>query len=688
MSFLIKQNIFSEIKGKSLQVNNIKSFFGDRVIDILTQTPLNFLRKNLREKLEIPDINKIITIDVKIINHIRPHNKKSPYKVIAVNKVDQKINILFFGSYKKFIVNKLIINQEYRITGKLYFFGEIFQLIHPTEIIKESDLNLFEKEEPIYNLARKKINKKLFRKLVLKSLEILKVFTPPSEWIKTEIKNIYKWNDFKSSLIQIHQPNLGFNESQFNLSRKRLAFDEVLSNFLIFNELKKKPKQQNNFMINNFSLSKSLIKNLDFKLTIDQEKTLEEIKKELINKRKVYRLIQGDVGSGKTIVSLLIIADFLNSGYQCVLMAPTELLAKQHFDYFTSFLKNSKFNIEIFTGKTTNKKKILENVATNHINLLIGTHAVYNKSLKFKNLGLVVIDEQHKFGVNQRIKLLEKSINCHTIIMSATPIPRSLSFALYGEIDISMIKTKPKGRKKVITSIISNKKIKDLIDGIKRKINKGEQVFWILPNIGDNADGFENETVLTRYEMVKNIFRETVGIIHGRMNDKDIKKTMEEFKQKEKMILISTTMIEVGINIPNATLIIIEEANKFGLAQLHQLRGRISRSNLPANCILLHNHNLSENAVKRLLILKNSNDGFEIAEKDMFLRGSGDFFGTNQSGITNWRFFEPYTDIDMIDKVKENFYYLLKDKHKNINKIQFLINTFYGRKEYLNYFSA
>ena len=452
---------------------------------------------------------------------------------------------------------------------------------------------MFEKEEPIYNLARKKINKKLFRKLVLKFLEILKVFKPPTEWIKTEIKNTYKWNDFKSSLIQIHQPNLGFNESQFNLSRRRLAFDEVLSNFLIFNELKKKPKQQNNFMINNFSLSKSLIKNLDFKLTIDQEKTLEEIKKELINKRKLYRLIQGDVGSGKTIVSLLIIADFLNSGYQCVLMAPTELLAKQHFDYFTSFLKNSKFKIEIFTGKTTNKKKILENVASNHINLLIGTHSVYNKSLKFKNLGLVVIDEQHKFGVNQRIKLLEKSINCHTIIMSATPIPRSLSFALYGEIDISMIKTKPKGRKKVITSIISNKKIKDLIDGIKRKINKGEQVFWILPNIGDNADGFEKETVLTRYEMVKNIFRETVGIIHGRMNDKDIKKTMEEFKQKEKMILISTTMIEVGINIPNATLIIIEEANKFGLAQLHQLRGRISRSNLPANCILLHNHNLS-----------------------------------------------------------------------------------------------
>jgi ATP-dependent DNA helicase RecG len=274
--------------------------------------------------------------------------------------------------------------------------------------------------------------------------------------------------------------------------------------------------------------------------------------------------------------------------------------------------------------------------------------------------------------------------------MSATPIPRSLSFAVYGKIDISMIKTKPSGRKKVTTSIISIKKIDDLINGIRRKISKNEQVFWILPHIG-NEEGeneSEKETVISRYEFIKKVFKNIVGVIHGRMSDDEIKKTMNDFKNKKKMILISTTMIEVGINIPDATLMIIEEANRFGLAQLHQLRGRITRGNLPSNCVLIHNKGLSENSLKRLLILKNSDDGFEIAEKDMFLRGSGDFFGTNQSGSSNWKFFEPYNDIDMINNVKINYNYLISQEIENKEKIEFLIRIFYGKKEFLNYSSA
>ena len=322
--------------------------------------------------------------------------------------------------------------------------------------------------------------------------------------------------------------------------------------------------------------------------------------------------------------------------------------------------------------------------------MLIGTHSVYNKSLHFKKLGLVVIDEQHKFGVNQRIKLLEKSSNCHILIMSATPIPRSLSFALYGEIDVSIIKTKPKNRKKVITSIISKKSIANLINGIKRKLKKNEQVFWILPNIGNDEESQDNETetVLSRFDYLKKIFKEKVSLIHGKMSDEMIYKNMKEFQNGKKMILISTTMVEVGINIPNATLMIVEEANRFGLAQLHQLRGRISRSNKQSNCVLMHNQNLSEMSLKRLLILKNSDDGFEISEKDMFLRGSGDFFGTNQSGLPKWKFFLPYEDIDFLESVKSDCKLLLNDTRANKHKIDFLINTFYGEKEFLNYFSA
>ncbi|MAI60693.1 MAG: ATP-dependent DNA helicase RecG [Rickettsiales bacterium] len=584
--------------------------------------------------------------------------------------------------------NKFNIGSSYRISGKLYFFSNTFQFIHPYEVINEKNLNIFEELEPQYNLARKKINKKYFRKVILESLKMFKNISLPTEWINKKIIKKNKWEDFKNSLINIHTPIKKSND--FRIYRERLAYDELLSNFLIFDKLKKNKKKRCNFYVEDRSLSQKIIKSLEFELTKDQQSTVNEIKDELLNQKQIYRLIQGDVGSGKTIVSLLVIADVINSGYQCVLMAPTELLAKQHFNYFKEIFDKYKIHTELLTSKSKKRKSIIEKVSENKIQLLIGTHSVYNKSLNFKNLGLVVIDEQHKFGVNQRIKLLEKSKNCHMLIMSATPIPRSLSIALYGEIDVSIIKSKPKNRKKVITSIISKKNVNNLIKGIERKIKKNEQVFWILPHIGseEELEENENETVLSRFNYLKNIFKDKVSLIHGKMTDEKIIKNMEDFKNGKKMILISTTMVEVGINIPSATLMVIEEANKFGLAQLHQLRGRISRSNKQSNCVLMHNQNLSEISLKKLLILRNNDDGFEISEKDMFLRGSGDFFGTNQSGLPKWKFFLPYEDIHFLHNVKNDCKILLNDIMANKPKIDFLINTFYGEKEFLNFFSA
>ena len=317
---------------------------------------------------------------------------------------------------------------------------------------------------------------------------------------------------------------------------------------------------------------------------------------------------------------------------------------------------------------------------------MIGTHSVYNSSVKFKNLGLIVIDEQHKFGVKQRINLLEKSVDSNTLIMSATPIPRSLSFAFYGEISVSNIKSKPKGRKNVVTSIISDNKIKDLIDGIKRKIKKNEQVFWILPTIGSMAD--EKENLVTRFEYLKRIFKEQVDTLHGKLNKDEIEERMNDFEKKKIMILVATTVVEVGINIPDATLMIIEQAERFGLSQLHQLRGRINRGNLNANCVLIHSRNLSETSKQRLLILKNNNDGFDIAEKDLDLRGAGDFFGTNQSGMPSWKFFRPYIDHNLIELVKRNAEILVKNNAENKEKIIFLKKIFYKERDFKNFFSV
>ena len=519
----------------------------------------------------------------------------------------------------------------YRVTGKLQFFSNNYQIIHPISIFNKNNLKSFENIEPLYNLSRKKINKKKFRELVLFSLTILDNYEFPKEWIIDKFKD-KNWLSFKESLKLLHNPIKNISKIKAEKLRKRLAYDELLANlFLVFQKLKQKQKEKNKFIVNNFENSLQIINNLDFKLTKDQLLTYKQIKKDVSSNNKMYRLIQGDVGSGKTIISLLAVVDFINSGFQCVIMAPTEVLAKQHFKYFEFFLSKLNIKIEILTSKTKNKREVYNNLILNKTHLLIGTHSVYNEKIKFYNLGLVVIDEQHKFGVKQRINLIQKSSNCHTLIMSATPIPRSLSFALYGEIDVSCIKTKPKDRKEIITSIINKKKIEDLIDGIKRKIKNNEQVFWILPIIGDGDDENENETAISRFEYLSKIFKNEVTLIHGRMAKEEIDSNMNDFLKKKKMILVSTTVIEVGVNIPSATLMIIEDANRFGLSQLHQLRGRVARGNLQSHCILIHNKNLSEIS-KRLMILKESSNGFEIAEKDLFLRGSGDFLVlTNQA---------------------------------------------------------
>ena len=369
-------------------------------------------------------------------------------------------------------------------------------------------------------------------------------------------------------------------------------------------------------------------------------------------------------------------------------MAPTELLATQHYNYFTNYLNRLDIEIALLTSKVKDKDKIYSKIKINQINLLIGTHAVYNSKLKFKNLGIIVIDEQHKFGVQQRVNLLEKSSSCHTLVMSATPIPRSLTFAIYGEIDVSNIKTKPKGRKKIITSLISKKKISNLLEGIKRKLKKNEQVFWVLPHIGEGEEEDDDNSVLSRYNFLSKKFSNLTTLVHGRMTDQEIDKNMREFQNKKKMILVATTLIEVGINIPSASLMIIESANKFGLAQLHQLRGRIARGNLQSHCVLVYDNNLSEHSKQRLKIIKNSDDGFEIAEKDLFLRGSGDVLGTNQSGLPKWRFFNPLKDIELVNLAKKNCEKIIqKDENNNVQK-KFLITSFCNDNNFKNFTST
>jgi len=680
-------SIFNPINylNNSIFGKKVKLYYGERIIDVLLHFPKNIFNKVRLSNLHTDDIGKIVTIDIKIVKHQKSYNNKAPYKIYAITKNQTNLHLLFFKGKKNYLEMFLKIGEFYKITGKLTFSSNIFQIIHPKIENNHSRFEIYQENEPVYNLPRKRINKNLFRKLILKNIETFSKSIFPREWINQELLKKKKWSSFGSCIKNIHISNKK-KMNELEIYRERLAYDEILSSFLIFNKVKhslKKKQISNN--INKF-YSDKLINNLDFRLTLDQQSAIDQIFDDLKHKR-MYRLLQGDVGSGKTIISVICAIDIIKSHHQVVVMAPTEILASQHYKYFQNYLKPFNIKIRLLTGKIKNKKEIYKDIQNKKVDLLIGTHAVYNSSISFKNLGLIIIDEQHKFGVKQRINLIEKAKDCHILIMSATPIPRSLTFAIYGEISVSNIKTKPYGRKSIITSIFDLKKIPEIISGIERKINKNEQIFWVLPQIGYEQNSDEIN-LLTRYQFLKKNFKNQVTIVHGRMTEEEIANNMNEFILKKKMILISTTLIEVGINIPSASLMIIESANKYGLAQLHQLRGRIARNNIQSHCVLLPDNTISEVAKTRLAVLKNSNDGFEIAEQDLKLRGSGDFFGTNQSGLPSWRFFDPQTDVELINHAKNNSEYLLINKEENLDKIEFLIKVFLNKSNFKNFTSA
>ena len=390
----------------------------------------------------------------------------------------------------------------------------------------------------------------------------------------------------------------------------------------------------------------------------------------------MFRIIQGDVGSGKTIVSLLTIFNVMKSGFQCALMSPTEILAKQHYDLSKKIFKKINFKIDFLTGKTEyqKRKEILNNVKKGETKLLIGTHALFQKKINFKRLGIAIIDEQHKFGVKQRSDLAKKGGDeCDVLLMSATPIPRTMMMSIYGDMDISKISEKPANRKKILTFSKPEKKINELWPFIKKQIDADNQVFWVCPLI-EESSFLDFSSAKKKFDLINKKFPNKVGLIHGGLDKVEKENILNKFLLKKISILVSTTVIEVGIDFPNANLIIIENANKFGLAQLHQLRGRVGRGEKQGVCILLFKDGLTKNAIKRIKILKDFDDGFFIAEEDLKLRGFGDLIGYQQSGIKNFRFADPVNHIDLF-KLAENY---VKNENININqkKFTFLLKLF------------
>ena len=652
--------------GKSL-ISKFKRKNIHTISDLILSVPLKYIDRTIVTKIKDLHIGKIQTVTILVEKYNFPRIKKIPNKVICSDDTG-KLECIFFNSYEGYIKKILPINKLITISGKISFFRGKYQIINPTHV--SDDKNKIKKIHSNYSLTEG-ISDNIFNKVINEALKNLPII---NEWLNPKVlKKLHNisWNE---AITNLHNPKKKNEEKKYI---NRLAFDEILSTFLINSNIRKNFKKKSKIPKNIYpNLIKLIEKKAGFELTADQITALNQINLDISSKERMFRLLQGDVGSGKTIVSLITAINVILNSYQVAFMAPTEILAKQHYNLFFKLFKK-KFNVEILTGKTefTKRKKILLNLINKKIDILFGTHALFQKNLKFKKLGLIIIDEQHKFGVNQRKKLSEKGgANCDVLVMSATPIPRTMMMTLYGDMDITLIKTKPKYRKEIITYSKDINKIDDVINFIKKEIDNCNQIFWVCPLI-EESKKLDHQSAITRYEYLKKIFKNKIDLIHGSIdkNKKDI--ILNNFLNNRIKILVSTTIIEVGIDFPNATTIVIEDSNKFGLSQLHQLRGRVGRGKKQSNCILLYKKNLTENAKKRLKIIKSSNDGFFIAEEDLKLRGYGDLLGFQQSGQKAFRLADPILNEDLFilaEKEIKN----IENENTNLSKFKTLIKIF------------
>jgi ATP-dependent DNA helicase RecG len=645
---------------KKKKINNI--------FDLLWRLPKSYTDRSLSSKINELHIGQVHTIKVIPIKYQFPRVRNLPKRVNCKDDTGE-IDCIFFNSFEGYIKKILPINEEVTVSGKINQFRGRYQITNPTYISKDS--SLIEMKHNKYSLTEG-ITEKSYNKIIR---QILKNLPNLNEWHENNILKKFGNESWNSSIVKLHDPiNIANYKSNFY---RRLAYDEILSSFLVNSELRKKikkiKKDAKKFTKKSYI---DIMAKLEFDLTNDQKKSLLEINNDLSSKSKMFRLLQGDVGSGKTIVSLISALNSIESGYQVALMAPTEILARQHF-VLAKQLFNNEINIKLLSSKSDNheKKKITHDLKKNKINMVFGTHAIFQKKIIFSKLGYIIIDEQHKFGVRQRKLLSDKGgKNCDILLMSATPIPRTLTMSIYGDMDVSIIREKPNYRKEVKTYSKIESKIDDVIKFVKKEIIDGNQVFWVCPLI-EESKKVDHQSAVTKYEMLKKLFSDKVGLLHGKVENEEKEIILNKFLNKEYLILVSTTIIEVGIDFPNANVIIIENANKFGLSQLHQLRGRVGRGSKQASCILMFKSNLSENAKKRINILKNSNDGFEISEEDMKLRGFGDLLGFKQSGIKTFRLADPVHNHDLFILAEKEIKQI-EEKNIEIKKYKSLLKLY------------
>lgn len=630
----------------------LERLLGTRLVDLLFHLPTGLVDRRYRPKIANAVAGGIATLEVIVDEHVQSHNRRSPYRVRCHDDTGE-LTLVFFNPRAEWLRGQLPEGEACIVSGKLEDYQGKAQMTHPDYMVAPENAGEMPDLETIYPLTAG-LSGKVLRKAVHAALDIV---PPLPEWLDAALVKRDQLPVFTDALRSVHEPVSPDDMAPSSLARRRLACDELLATQLALAIVRERTRRKRGRALRgDGTIVERIVNALPYQLTGDQQTALREIVDDLKNDKAMLRLMQGDVGSGKTVVALLAVAAAVEAGVQTALLAPTEILAHQHLDTIAPLAETAGLKVALLTGRNKGKPRaaLLEALAAGDIDLLIGTHAIIQEDVQFKDLGFAIIDEQHRFGVQQRLALAGKADHGVDVLgMTATPIPRTLTLTAYGDMDVSLIREKPPGRKPVDTRVVALERVPDVVAGLDRAMHTGTRAYWVCPLV-EESELLDLAAAEERYGALKHRFGDRVGLVHGKMKGAEKDAVMAKFQSGEISILVSTTVIEVGVNVPEATIMVIEHAERFGLSQLHQLRGRVGRGDQKSSCILLRANDVGDVARARLKIMRETEDGFLIAEEDLRLRGGGEVLGTKQSGLPEFRMVDFAEHADLIELARDD----------------------------------
>ncbi len=629
----------------------VEKLAGPLVIDLLWHLPTALVDRRHAPDVADAKAGEVATLTVTVEEHIVPHNRRQPYRVWCSDETG-RLCLTYFNGHEEYLKKQLPVGEIRAISGRVELYQGERQMTHPDHVVPLDQRASILRVEPVYGLTSG-LTQRPVQKAIASALERAPELT---EWQDAAWLARNRWSDWKTAIGAAHAPTSDTELSALHPARARLAFDELLASQLAIALVRHHQRTlAGRITKGDERLQKKALAALPFKLTPSQQFAIAEISADMAKEERMVRLLQGDVGSGKTLVAVLAMLTAVEAGAQAALMAPTELLARQHFATVAPLAEAAGVRFVLLTGRDSQKQKreTLKGLADGSIQLVVGTHALVQEDVEFADLALAVVDEQHRFGVHQRMALPSKGQAVDLLVMTATPIPRTLMLAAYGDLDVSKLTEKPAGRLPIDTRTIPLDRLGEVVGAVGRMIGTGARVYWVCPLIEESED-IDLANAEERYRLLSDCFPGKVGLLHGRLKGAEREATMAAFSEGRLSILVATTVIEVGVDVPEATVMVIEHAERFGLAQLHQLRGRVGRGTGKSTCLLLYAMPLGETAKARLAIMRETEDGFRIAEEDLKLRGAGELLGTRQSGLPDLRLADLAAHAELLQAARDD----------------------------------